>query len=353
MMKRITQLVLHFVLLWATGSSKPVPFRLLSKDAETEESGSAQPASVEVALSFTLIGFAAHFIGSCLPFVDSVLACTNRPYRILQSKTFLAGTLSFASGILVFTSYSLLFRKASEQFESETSDRVEKLWTGGFYFVGVLTFALLGRVAKWMEDCGPSRDNADEAVESDATLSEGAEDVLVDVQSQSAEQPKQHLTDNDRKGLLKLSVKTLAAMALHNIPEGVVTFTTARADLTFGAVVAFAIIFHNIPEGLTSVAPLYYATGSKKLAFFLAILAGLAEPLGALLAWAFLPAGISPFANAIICAFTAGALSYIPIQGLLPTARQMDPADSVSTLCFFCGILSTITGMGLLSYFCN
>jgi ZIP family zinc transporter len=301
-----------------------------------------------------MMGFVAHFLGSCLPFLDSLFACANTPYRIVNSKHFLAGTLAFASGILLFTSFSLLFRNASEEFEAAYGQKYDKLYTGGFYFLGVLTFALLDWIGKKFE--GDQEGPTDEVVnvtnipqDPQSTTTLFIEDQGRLEKIEKVDQPTS-FTQTDRKKLMKLSIKTLAAMALHNIPEGIVTFTTARVDMTFGMVIAFAIIFHNIPEGLTSVAPLYYATGSKTWAFFLALLAGLAEPLGALLAWAFLPDGISKFANAVICAYTAGVLSYIPVQGLLPTARFMDTEDNVTSLSFFSGIFLTILGMGLVDF---
>ncbi len=54
---------------------------------------------------------------------------------------------------------------------------------------------------------------------------------------------------------------------------------------TLGISIAVAIAIHNIPEGLAVSAPIYYATKSRKKAFVLSFLSGLAEPIGALLGY--------------------------------------------------------------------
>ena len=52
---------------------------------------------------------------------------------------------------------------------------------------------------------------------------------------------------------------------------------------TLGVSIAVAIAIHNIPEGLAVSAPILYATKSRKKAFTLSFLSGLAEPVGALI----------------------------------------------------------------------
>ena len=71
-------------------------------------------------------------------------------------------------------------------------------------------------------------------------------------------------------------------MAVHNFPEGIVTFIGSINDLSFGLVIGLAIALHNIPEGMAISVPIYYASGSKRKAFFYSALSGFTEPLGAL-----------------------------------------------------------------------
>ena len=75
------------------------------------------------------------------------------------------------------------------------------------------------------------------------------------------------------------------AIGIHNFPEGLATFMGALTDPTLGVSIAVAIAIHNIPEGIAVSAPIYYATKSRKKAFWLSFLSGLAEPVGALLGY--------------------------------------------------------------------
>ncbi len=81
------------------------------------------------------------------------------------------------------------------------------------------------------------------------------------------------------------------ALLLHNFPEGVLTFFAGTADPSLGLRTAAAIALHNIPEGLAVAVPFVYAT-RRTAGVLAALVSGLAEPLGAVLAWLF-PVGSS------------------------------------------------------------
>jgi len=46
-----------------------------------------------------------------------------------------------------------------------------------------------------------------------------------------------------------------------------------------------AIALHNIPEGISVSVPIFYATGNRRKAFVYSFLSGIAEPVGAGLAY--------------------------------------------------------------------
>ena len=112
------------------------------------------------------------------------------------------------------------------------------------------------------------------------------------------------------------------AVAIHNFPEGMAVFSSALTDPLTGISIALAIAIHNIPEGITVSVPIYHATGSKKKAFYYSFLSGLAEPLGALAAWAFLLPFLTPALLAIIFAAVAGIMVFISFDELLPLAEE-------------------------------
>ncbi|HDR52786.1 MAG TPA: zinc transporter ZupT, partial [Mariniphaga anaerophila] len=115
-------------------------------------------------------------------------------------------------------------------------------------------------------------------------------------------------------------------LAIHNFPEGIATFMTALNDPTLGIAIAIAVGIHNIPEGIAVSVPIYYATGNRKKAFCLSFLSGLAEPVGAILAYLvlmpFLTAQNSEIIIASTMAAVAGIMVFISLDELLPSAEE-------------------------------
>ena len=86
-----------------------------------------------------------------------------------------------------------------------------------------------------------------------------------------------------------------------------------------GLLIAFATALHNIPEGMAIATPIYFASNSKFKAFKYSLLAGIAEPIGAIVAYLILRPYLSPVLLSYIFAFVAGVMVYICIDELLPT----------------------------------
>jgi len=82
--------------------------------------------------------------------------------------------------------------------------------------------------------------------------------------------------------ILRSGIMTAAALTIHNVPEGMATFSSTMHDVNLGLLIAFAIILHNIPEGVSAAMPILCATNDRKKAFTWSFLSGLAEPAGAL-----------------------------------------------------------------------
>ena len=128
--------------------------------------------------------------------------------------------------------------------------------------------------------------------------------------------------------LVRMGLFTALAIAIHNFPEGIATFFAGLADPELAIPIAVAIAIHNIPEGIAVAVPISYGTGSKKKAFFLSFLSGLAEPVGALVAYFILviffkgaetiPHGLFGF----LFGSVAGIMVFISIDELLPTAEE-------------------------------
>jgi ZIP family zinc transporter len=63
--------------------------------------------------------------------------------------------------------------------------------------------------------------------------------------------------------LLRTGTFTGLAIAIHNFPEGLATFTAALQNPTLGVSIAVAIAIHNIPKASRCPVPIYYATGKR------------------------------------------------------------------------------------------
>ncbi|MDR0295415.1 MAG: zinc transporter ZupT [Prevotellaceae bacterium] len=126
-----------------------------------------------------------------------------------------------------------------------------------------------------------------------------------------------------QKSLHRTGVFVALALVAHNFPEGIAVFTSVMTNgLSVAIPITLAIAIHNIPEGIAVSVPIYHATGNKRKAFWLSFLSGLAEPLGALVAFLFLMPFWSPIINGIIMAVVAGIMVYISLDELLPTAEK-------------------------------
>jgi ZIP family zinc transporter len=103
-------------------------------------------------------------------------------------------------------------------------------------------------------------------------------------------------------------------------PEGIATFVRLYLTQTIAIPVAVAIAIHNIPEGIAVSVPVYYATGSRRKAFWYSFLSGLSEPVGALIAYLIL----MPFLNNALFGIIFGVVAGIWFTFLL-TSFALSP----------------------------
>ena len=141
--------------------------------------------------------------------------------------------------------------------------------------------------------------------------------------------------------MMRTGMFTALAITIHNFPEGIATFATALTDINLGVVIAIAIALHNIPEGISVSVPIYCATGSKKLALKYATISGLAEPLGAIIAYLVLMPFLNESVLAILLAVVAGIMVYISIDEIIPAAYSYGKSHIV--------VIGTVTGMAIMA----
>ncbi|MBU0667041.1 MAG: zinc transporter ZupT [Nanoarchaeota archaeon] len=126
----------------------------------------------------------------------------------------------------------------------------------------------------------------------------------------------------DKHGLKRCGLIVALGIAIHNFPEGITVFFSSMVNFKLGIIVALGIALHNIPEGIAIAMPIYYATNSKIKAFWYSFLSGLAEPLGAIIAFLFLRNFLTNTLLNVILAATAGIMVFISFDELLPYAYK-------------------------------
>ena len=148
-----------------------------------------------------------------------------------------------------------------------------------------------------------------------------------------------------RSGLFLAGLVMAAAIALHNVPEGMVigaSFARTADSLLSnrgGLIMALVIGLHNIPEGMAVAVPLISGGMSKVRAVGVTALSGAPTVLGAVLG--FLIGTISPTALVVSLSFASGAMLYVVFGELLPESILMWKSKLPAML----AILGLLTGL--------
>jgi len=120
--------------------------------------------------------------------------------------------------------------------------------------------------------------------------------------------------------LLKTGLLVAIGISLHNMPEGIAVGAGYMHLPQFGVFIAIAIALHNIPEGIATALPLCQGGVCKRNSFLVALLSGLVEPMGALLAATVLRTFRSLIPASL--AFAGGVMVFLTLDELVPTARE-------------------------------
>lgn len=160
--------------------------------------------------------------------------------------------------------------------------------------------------------------------------------------------PHQH-NDNEapegRPNHMSRPMLLVAAVALHNVPEGlslgvVIAAANSNTRMGWAAALMFAIglALQNFPEGLAVTLPLYQSGVSKKRCARLGLLASLAEPAAAVLGLVFasLLTAVGGVAFPILLSVAAGAMIFIVVEELIPES-QYQQSDHSATYGFLLG----------------
>ena len=130
-----------------------------------------------------------------------------------------------------------------------------------------------------------------------------------------------------RSGLFLAGLVMAAAIALHNVPEGMVigaSFARTAGESLMnrgGLTMAIVIGLHNIPEGMAVAVPLISGGMSKVKSVLVTAITGFPTILGALLGYTL--GAMGPTALAVSLSFASGAMLYVVFGELLPESILM------------------------------
>lgn len=212
------------------------------------------------------------------------------------NKKFLSVSLGLSAGVMIYVSMIEIMAKAKAALVGAHGLKMGSWITVLSFFGGIMLILLIDKLI-------PSYENPHDA--------KFVEDM----------EPNAQVKD---KKLMRMGLFTALAIGIHNFPEGLATFASALSDPLLGVSIAVAIALHNIPEGISVSVPIYYATGSRKKAFWFSFSSGTAEPVGALIGYTLLRPFFNDTTMGILFAGVAGIMIFVSLDELLPTAKEYD-----------------------------
>lgn len=267
-------------------------------------------SEVWAALGLTLFAGMATGIGSAIAFTAKR---TN--FRFLSVAT------GFSAGVMLYVSFVEIFVKGTDALTATYGNYWGHWVNAASFFGGILLIGLIDNLIPAAENPHETHSEAETAPlhNPSAPLPDFTADPVVF---------GDHHHNLQHTKLMRMGLFTALAIGIHNFPEGLATFLAALQNPKLGVAIAIAVALHNIPEGISVSVPIFYATGNRKKAFFYSVMSGLAEPVGAVIAYLLLrlffggdSGAIPAQVMGILFGGVAGIMVYISLDELLPTSR--------------------------------
>lgn len=233
-----------------------------------------------------LLAFGLTMVAGLSTGLGSVLAFFTKR----TNEKFLSAALGLSAGVMIYISFMEMMPESLQLLTESYAERLAAVYMLLAFFSGIVLIMLIDFLI-------PSDENPHEM--------HGVGEI-------GDQHPK----------LKRTGLMVALAIAIHNFPEGLATFTSALENLDIAIPIVVAIAIHNIPEGIAVSVPIYHATGNRKKAFLFSFLSGMAEPLGALIGFLILLPFWSPILNALLLAFVSGIMVFISFDELLPGAEK-------------------------------
>ena len=233
-------------------------------------------------------------------------------FRKDSSKT-VSLLLSFAAGVMTSV---VCFDLLTEALHPENMETNVGLVVVGL-LVGYTVIALLNAWIDWKTD-----HEVEHIDENHPKTADSLEELT------HANHLKEHREGRQpRSGLFLAGLVMAAAIALHNVPEGMVigaSFARNAQDVLLnrgGLTMAIVIGLHNIPEGMAVAVPLISGGMPKWKSVLTTALTGFPTILGAVLG--FTVGAMGPVALSVSLSFASGAMLYVVFGELMPESILM------------------------------
>lgn len=252
-----------------------------------------------------LVTFCAGVGGTGLGGVVS--ACFKR-----DSKKIVSLLLSFAGGVML----------AVVCFDLITAALNQEGWSSGKGLTVVIIGIVIGYGLVGLLNYIIDKKTNPEVAHIDECHPKTADDLNELIHSNHLEK---HMADKNE--LFVAGLIMAAAIALHNLPEGMVIGAAYSGESITqllsgsGFVMAVLLGLHNIPEGMAIAVPLIAGGMSRGKAVLITAVSGFPTVLGALLGYWL--GSMGPIMHALSLSFASGAMLYVVFGELLPEAILM------------------------------
>jgi ZIP family zinc transporter len=136
---------------------------------------------------------------------------------------------------------------------------------------------------------------------------------------------------------MKTALMLVAALVIHNFPEGFATGTAYAGGVTvFGNTVALGIALQNVPEGFLVSVPLKNQGYSARGSFIVGALSGFIEPICSITA--LVVVGLFRMLLPYALAFAGGAMLYVIFDEMVPESHSHG-FERIATASFMIGFL--------------
>lgn len=221
--------------------------------------------------------------------------------------------LSFAAGVMLSV---VCFDLLTEAVAQKADSKAHVMLVAGMVLVGYGVIFLLNY---WID-----RSTNKEVKHIDQNHPKTADQLSELIHSDHYEE---HKKQSSVSSLLVAGLVMACAIALHNMPEGMVIGASyvqdsASAGAVSGSMVlAIVIGLHNIPEGMSVSVPLIAGGMWKPKAVLITAVTGAPTIIGAMIGYSI--GSLGPVSLAMSLSFASGAMLYVVFGELLPEAILM------------------------------